>query len=83
VFKRNLVSACVLVSTIALLLLAAPAPLAHAATATDVLTGPTIIPSVHNDVSVPLTAMSDNKKEKAARRRSSRIGRFRVKTEMA
>ncbi len=67
-FKRSLASACVLIPTIALLVLAAPAPAARAASPADPITGPTIIPSLHNDVSVALTAMADigdkEKKEK-------------------
>ena len=67
-FKRSLASACVLIPTIALLVLAAPAPAARAASPADPTTGPTIIPSLHNDVSVALTAMADigdkEKKEK-------------------
>src|SRR6267143_4855026 len=61
VFKRNLAAACVLFSTIALLVLAAPASTASAA---DPLSGPTIIPMVHNDVSVPLTAMVNDDSDK-------------------
>jgi hypothetical protein len=66
--KRNLASACVLFASIALLVMAAPASSARAATAADPTAGPTIIPSVHNDVSVALTAMGgedeNNDKEK-------------------
>ena len=58
--KRNLAAACVLVPTIALLVLAAPAPIASAADTS----GPTIIPMVHNDVSVPLTAMVNDDSDK-------------------
>ncbi len=65
-FKRNLASACVLIPTIALLVLAAPAPAVRAATAADPASGPTIIPSVNNDVSIALTAMpvADDKEKK-------------------
>ena len=59
--KRNLASACVLVPTIALLVLAGPAPLASAG---DPTSTPTIIPMVHNDVSVPLTAMVNDDSDK-------------------
>ena len=58
-FKRSLASACVLVPTIALLVFSAPTSAVRAATAADPATGPTIIPSVYNDVSVALTAMTD------------------------
>jgi len=57
-----------LVASIALLVVAAPASSARAASAADPTAGPTIIPSVHNDVSVALTAMGgedeNNDKEK-------------------
>src|SRR5438876_160396 len=53
---------------VALLVLSAPTSTARAASAADPVSGPTIIPSVHNDVSVALTAMADigdsDKKEK-------------------
>src|SRR3989440_8984213 len=45
---------------VALLVLSAPTSTALAASAAaDPASGPTIIPSVHNDVSVALTAMAD------------------------
>ena len=44
---------------VALLVLSAPTSTARAASAADPASGPTIIPSVHNDVSVALTAMAD------------------------
>src|SRR6266566_5180489 len=44
---------------VALLVLSAPASTVRAASAADPASGPTIIPSVHNDVSVALTAMAD------------------------
>src|SRR5439155_964631 len=43
----------------ALLVLSAPTSSSLATTAADPVSGPTIIPSVHNDVSVALTAMAD------------------------
>src|SRR5213083_2853281 len=53
---------------VALLVLSAPTSTVRAASAADPASGPTIIPSVHNDVSVALTAMTDiddkDKKEK-------------------
>src|SRR5437762_4334729 len=44
---------------VALLVVSAATSTARAATAADPASGPTIIPSVHNDVSVALTAMAD------------------------
>src|SRR5438094_3371452 len=44
---------------VALLVLSVPTSTVRAATAADAASGPTIIPSVHNDVSVALTAMAD------------------------
>src|SRR5256712_4119558 len=44
---------------VALLVLSAPISTVSAASAADPASGPTIIPSVHNDVSVALTAMAD------------------------
>ena len=53
---------------VALLVVSAATSTARAASAADPASGPTIIPSVHNDVSVALTAMTDiddkDKKEK-------------------
>ena len=67
-FKRSLVSACVVIPMVALLVLSAPTSTVRTASAADPAIGPTIIPSVHNDVSVALTAMADiddkDKKEK-------------------
>ena len=64
VIKRNLAAVCVLFSTIALLVLAAPAPAARAASASDPTSGPTIIPMVHHDLSVALTAMANDDSDK-------------------
>jgi len=55
--KRTLAAICVLIPTVALLVVAAPAATAQAAGAADPTTGPTVIPSMHNDVSRPLTAL--------------------------
>src|SRR5437868_6212990 len=44
---------------VALLVYPAPTSPARASSAADPVSGPTIIPSVHNDVSVALTAMAD------------------------
>src|SRR2546430_2184640 len=53
---------------VALLVFSAPTSTARASSAADPASSPTIIPSVHNDVSVALTAMADlddkDKKEK-------------------
>ena len=62
--KRTLAAFCVFISTVALLVVAAPAPTAQAAGAADPTTGPTVIPSMHNDVSRPLTALVGDDKDK-------------------
>ena len=62
--KRTLTAICVLIPTVALLVVAAPAPTAQAAGAADPTTGPTVIPSMHNDVSRPLTALVGDDKNK-------------------
>src|SRR3989442_6603651 len=63
--KRTLAVICVL-PVVALLVLAAPGPPAQASGNADPTTGPTIIPSLHNDISAPLTALvgGDNDKDK-------------------
>ena len=55
--KRRFGAICILIPTVALLVVAAPAPIAQAAGGADPTTGPTVIPSLHNDVSAPLTAL--------------------------
>src|SRR5205809_1930568 len=62
--KRRFGAICILIPTVALLVVAAPAPIAQAAGGADPTTGPTVIPSLHNDVSAPLTALVDADKDK-------------------
>src|SRR5438034_2301440 len=62
--KRRFGAICILIPTVALLVVAAPAPTANASGAADPTTGPTVIPSLHNDVSAPLTALVDADKDK-------------------
>src|SRR5256712_12117001 len=62
--KRRFGAICILIPTVALLVVAAPAPTANASGAADPTTGPTVIPSLHDVVSAPLTALVDADKDK-------------------